>query len=66
MRTGIEALRKDLHDVIDFVKTKNGRVTVTRWGRAVAEIIPVQKELCPPVVRRSALRKNPRPQGIPA
>ena len=49
---GYNQLRDNLKDVLDFVRFKNGRVTITRRGRAIAELIPVPKESRPPVASR--------------
>ena len=40
----IGVLRENLCDALDFVRVKKGRIVVTRFGKPVAEIVPVEKK----------------------
>lgn len=45
----MQLFREHLKEVMDFVRFKNGTVTVMRRGRAIAYVVPVeQKEQCLP------------------
>ena len=56
---GVESLRDNLRDIIDYVRFENGRVLVTRRGIPVAEIVPTDKKgRLPDEVARLASRSN--------
>lgn len=62
---GIRQLRENIHDVINFVRTKNGRVVITQYGRPVAELVPVQKAQCPPASAPLAVTNTSLQPSIP-
>ena len=50
---GVRKLRQNLHEVLEFVLMKNGRVIITQHGEPVAQIVPVSREQCLPARLRS-------------
>jgi len=55
----MQLFREHLKEVMDFVRFKNGTVTIVRRGRPIAYVVPVeQKGQCPAVVHRSAAKTS--------